>query len=172
MLKKDIVKQLIPGAKNNIGTADVDAILNKMKTSISGDKRVIIIIDNAHQYSDVLLKQIYSEFNRPFYLILVGRAELKEMIERNKLDVVYNQIDPMNCKDTEEYIWFRLTKAGYPTDKPNPFKDCIQEIFEATGGIPRKINILCEKLLEIGQSYGVRIISKEMVGEAKEVVKL
>lgn len=169
-LSDSIEKILFPDRKHpsdNILNA-FDCLFEQLETKYG------VVIDNCHLYDEKMLEKIYTIFHDyyPFYLILVGREELKDKIDKTNLKVRYNKLVPLTCEETEGYIWHHLVMGGYSKNKANPFKDCINEIQQLTGGIPFDMNILCSALLEIASEKGQKIISKEMVWEAKELLEL
>ena len=130
-----------------------------------------VIIDNADMY-DEMLKEIYLMLHQayPLLLVLVGREQLQEKIVKNNLEVKFQEIYPLTAKETKAYIDDFMRVVGFPKDKISPFSDCIKEIHEVTRGIPFRINIVCETLLEIAYNRGVKIVSKDMVREAAKQV--
>ncbi len=73
-------------------------------------------------------------------------------------------INPLNKKETDEYIRSRLRRAGLET---SCFKQkAIDEIFRYSEGIPRLINILCDNSLTIGYATDKKKIDKKIIQEA------
>ena len=59
-------------------------------------------------------------------------------------------LGPMDRTDTEGYIRHRLQTVGW-RDDPSFSQDAFDAIHTHTGGIPRKINILCDRLMLMGR---------------------
>jgi hypothetical protein len=58
-------------------------------------------------------------------------------------------LGPISAQETREYIRHRLSAVGWNND-PVLSEDAYTEIYQKTGGVPRKINILCSRLLLFG----------------------
>ena len=78
-------------------------------------------------------------------------------------------IGPMDGEETRGYIEHRLKCAGW-TDKPQFGDDAHVAIFKASGGVPRRINLLCDRLLLFGFLAGKTEFSADDVNEvAREI---
>jgi type II secretory pathway predicted ATPase ExeA len=68
---------------------------------------------------------------------------------------------PFDFKDTARYIIFRQTKAG---KNGNVFsRQAIEQIYRHSGGVPRKINNLCDLSLLLGFSDNKKVINSKLV---------
>ena len=147
-------------------------ILNeKMLTNLDAGKETLLIVDEAQVLNESTFEEIRLllnfQLNNRFLMtiILIGQPELVQKVKRiEQLDqriAIKYHLTPFNFEDTEKYIVFRQKKAG---SKDNVFADeAIAKIFEYTGGVPRKINNLCDLSLLIGSSTKKNIISKNIV---------
>jgi len=59
-------------------------------------------------------------------------------------------IGPMDAKETRAYIEHRLTHCGWTGNSPSFSDDAFPAIYEGSGGIPRRINSVCDRLLLSG----------------------
>jgi general secretion pathway protein A len=124
-------------------------------------KKTVVVIDEAHAIEDHgIFEEIRLLLNFQFEdkflltLLLLGQPELREKIEGNKQ---LNQriamrfhLESLNRAETENYIKHRLKVVG---GKPGIFTEAaINLIHERAGGIPRRINQLCDTSLLTG--YG------------------
>ncbi|MFL0799968.1 MAG: AAA family ATPase [Agarilytica sp.] len=127
-------------------------------------KNTILLIDEAQLLSAEVLEQIRLLTNletstkKLLQIVLVGQPELNELLAQPRLRQLSQRITarfhltPLTLEETERYISHRLSVAGMPKDK-NPFTPrIVKQIHRFTGGIPRMINVLCERTL-IG-AYG------------------
>jgi general secretion pathway protein A len=126
--------------------------------TLKDNRIVILIIDEAQKMSDesmeslrVLLNYETNEF-KLLQIVLLGQMELMPKISR--IENFYDRINfkftlfPFNLGETKEMVNFRVRQAGY-RNKSNVFlDDAIREIYDATGGYPRRITILCHKALK------------------------
>ncbi len=127
-------------------------------------KSTILLIDEAQLLSAEVLEQVRLLTNletstkKLLQIVLVGQPELNELLAQPRLRQLSQRITarfhltPLTLEETERYINHRLSVAGMPEDK-SPFSPrIIKQIHRFTGGIPRMINVLCERTL-IG-AYG------------------
>jgi hypothetical protein len=118
--------------------------------------------------------------SRPILQIcLLGQPEFRKTIVRPELDQLRQRViasyhlGSLDTDDTEGYIQHRLLQAGW-RGHPRFALDAVAAIHDHTGGIPRKINFLCDRLLLYGHledkersgAADVEIIVREMSEEA------
>lgn len=140
------------------------------------NNNVVLIIDEAQNLKPSLLEQIRllsnleTEKEKLLQIILVGQPQLKERLAspelvqlRQRISVRYH-ILPLDGDEIVSYICHRLNVAG--SGNRNFFtKDGMAEIFTYSRGIPRLINIVCNKALLAGftadtKSIDVNVIKK------------
>jgi hypothetical protein len=95
---------------------------------------------------------------------LLGQPQFREVLAHRNLDQLRQRITaayhlgPLNRADTRGYIEHRLRCAGWHSD-PLFEDDSFSVIYESTGGIPRRINGLCSRLLLYGFLEEIHTIS-------------
>jgi putative secretion ATPase (PEP-CTERM system associated) len=138
-------------------------------------RRAMLIIDEAQNLTDENLEDIrmlsnfQSDDQSLLQIILVGQPELRIMLKHPSLApfsqriAVNSHLEALSRRETLTYIVFRLEKAG---GKPDIFTlEAMDMIYEASKGVPRKINLLCDLALLFGFTeelveIGTRIIEK------------
>ena len=121
-------------------------------------KKVILLIDEAQNLSRNILEQLRLLSNletskeKLLQIILVGQPELSDLLDSHELRQLGQRITlryhltPLNSKETVEYIKFRINiaarKAGIKFDR-----SAFSQIYKYSGGIPRVINIACDRSL-------------------------
>lgn len=117
-------------------------------------RRVVLIIDEAQNLSSEgleelrMLTNINANKDELIQLILVGQPELKRMVLSPKMRQLAQRVtasfhlDSMNAPTVRHYIAHRLKVAGGTGKEFTP--GACKEIFQATHGVPRLINQLCE----------------------------
>ncbi len=138
-------------------------------------KSVLLIIDEAQNLSaDALeslrmLSNINSDKHQLLQIMLVGQPQLKDMLMRPDL-IQFSQrvevdfhIKPFSNSDVQNYIEHRLAIAGRET--PLFTHEACARIAEASHGIPRRINILCNTAMVYGFSAGAGTIDLDLVEE-------
>ena len=121
-------------------------------------RKVLLIIDEAHALPTELLEELRllinmaEEVKTVLCVFLVGQPELLERLKEKQLFPLSQRIaaryhlEQLSQKDTVRYIHFRLNRAG--VKERNLFtKDGLELVYQATGGNPRQINILCDNAL-------------------------
>lgn len=138
-------------------------------------RRVVLIFDEA-QNLDVaaleelrMLSNINADKDELLQLILVGQPQLRDLLARPEL-VQFSQrissdfhLGPLGEVEVEQYITRRLMLAGCE-ERIFPTRTC-ELIYEATGGVPRLINILCDLLLMYGFSDERPVIDEDLLRE-------
>lgn len=145
-------------------------------------RRLLLIVDEAQNLPKQSLEELRMltnldvNGNPVFQVFLVGQTELKRTIyaadmEQLKQRIVSTfQLDPLDLEETKEYILFRLQTAGWrgtPEFSPGVF----DVIHEFTGGIPRRINSLCDRLLLFGYLEELALLNEEAVRKVIVEVK-
>ncbi len=145
-------------------------------------RRLLLIVDEAQNLPKQSLEELRMltnldvNGNPVFQVFLVGQTELKRTIyaadmEQLKQRIVSTfQLDPLDLEETKDYILFRLQTAGWrgtPEFAPSVF----DVIHEFTGGIPRRINSLCDRLLLFGYLEELALLNEEAVQKVIVEVK-
>ena len=139
----------------------------------AAQKRLLIIIDEAHRLTDELLEEIRLLSNIDWggqvliSTFLVGQLELKELIARpanrafrQRIGVSY-ELFPLTVEETKHYIAHRLGVAGSRRIIFTP--NAVREVHRLTRGYPRLINIVCDHALLLGFGAGYERIGSEIV---------
>jgi general secretion pathway protein A len=136
-------------------------------------RRVILIVDEAQNLGLETLEElrmlsnINADKNQYLQIILVGQPQLKDMLRTPQL-VQFAQrvasdfhLRALNAEEVIRYIDHRLSAVG---SKTRLFSDqaCIK-IAEASRGIPRTINVLCDVALVYGFAMNAESISVDIV---------
>jgi len=87
--------------------------------------------------------------------ILLGQPQFRRTLASTDLDQLRQRViasyhlGPISAQETRDYIRHRLTAVGWDND-PLLSEGAYTEIYRQTGGVPRKINVLCSRLLLFG----------------------
>lgn len=101
-------------------------------------------------------------------LILMGQPELRERIEKSKqllqrVALSYH-LEPLSEEETAAYIGHRLGVAGVTRQLFNP--EAFKAVYRTSGGIPRRINQICDLSLLLGSAAKSEVITGQIVEEA------
>lgn len=141
----------------------------------------VIVIDDAQTIEDrQILQTLHLLLNyrhgdsSAFTLILCGQPELVGQIAR--CPALYDRLaftcalHPFDLEETAAYIRHRLQQAG--AQAPIFDDDAIERIHECTGGLPRRINRLCDFALLVGFADQLEQIAVEQVDAVAEELQL
>ena len=121
-------------------------------------RRALLIIDEAQDLSASALEELrlltnLQQNNQPLLQIfLVGQEELRDLVHSNSMEQVFQRIvaachlDALDEQETREYVRHRLHQAGWRND-PQLSESLYPIIHRFSEGIPRRINLICGRLL-------------------------
>lgn len=153
----------------------------KLAEIYSSDRKVVLLIDEAHAMPEEtldqirLLSQVEASGNKIMQMVLFGPEELDHNLALPELRPVRERITQsfrlkrLNLKDISEYIEFKMNAAGY--EGPPVFsQNSIKLMVRLTNGVPRRINILADKaLLSSGLGGRFDVNSKDIITAAREI---
>ena len=134
-----------------------DIIKKHLETNNKAGGHTILIIDEAQLLAPGVLEQlrlltnIETDHKKLLQIVLVGQPELQELLKRNELRQLAQRITaryhllPLTQGQTIAYIKHRLHIAG--CDKGIFSLDAMQAVHQLTGGVPRLMNLVCERAL-------------------------
>jgi general secretion pathway protein A len=154
----------------------VDALnLHLLKNHAQG-KRTVLIIDEAQNLAPGVLEQVRLLTNLETHkekllrIMLVGQPELSDVLASPDLRQLASRITaryhltPLEEDETAEYVRFRLGVAGTQEELFPP--EAISEIHRRTRGVPRLINVLCDRALLGAYGSHQRRVTPEIVRTA------
>ena len=131
-----------------------DFLLNELTLG----HNVVLIIDEAQNLRPKVLEEIRmlsnleTEKEKLFQIVLVGQPELKNKLDspelyqlRQRIAVRFH-ITPLAKDEVDKYIYHRLTVAGSKGDIRFA-DDAIDALYEYSHGIPRLINLVCDRAM-------------------------
>jgi general secretion pathway protein A len=157
----------------------INALSDYLLKEATAGRYVVLIIDEAQYLSTEVLEDIRMVSNvelahsKLLQIILAGQPELGEKLGRHELRQLRQRIglvvrlQPLTFQETGQYIAHRLQGAGHAGGRIFTHR-ALRRIYRASEGIPRLINVICDKALVLGYGADARQITARMV---KEVVK-
>jgi general secretion pathway protein A len=152
-----------------------DAFSQFLIKQYAANRRVLLIVDEAQNLGPGLLEDlrvltnINADKHVVLQVVLVGQPELRttindpafrQLAQRISVD---HHIEPMSQEDARWYVRHRLRVAG---GEVSLFRNAaIRLIYEASGGVPRLINQLCDAALVYGYSARSPRIERAIVEE-------
>jgi general secretion pathway protein A len=158
-----------------VGSNDLLSGLNSfLLKENAGGRTVVLVIDEAQNLQPDVLEQLRlisnleTENEKLIQIILAGQPELENILQRHSLRQL-NQRIAVRCRlgtmgraETGAYIRHRLERAGATTGVS--FSSlAVFLVYLSSRGIPRKINILCDRALLTAYAHGHRTVSSLVV---------
>lgn len=149
----------------------------------SQGKRCLLIVDEAQNLTPRAVEELRMLSN--FQLgqqallqtFLVGQPEFRIILQSSTMQQLRQRvtatchIGPLAMNETQGYIEHRLKCAG-GSGRPSFDAVAFETIFKASGGIPRRVNSICDRLLLLGflgnkDSFGLEEVN-EVVSEIQD----
>ena len=171
---------------------DKATVLKNLETFMTSrmrqGKRVLLLVDEAQNLPPRSLEELrmLSNFQLGgrvlFQSFLLGQAEFRNTLQAKGLEQLRQRViaayhlEHLDLEQTRGYIEHRLTKAGWKGD-PKFSDAAYTAIYKFTGGLPRKINTLCDRLLLYGlleeihefDAANVNAVIQELNGESSKI---
>lgn len=183
LTEKDLLKSILLDfgypPKRQTRKELIDALNELLIQFLSNGENAVLIIDEAQNLSVPVLEQIRmlsnleTEKEKMIQIILLGQPELEEKLHSSELKQLNQRIairchlSPLSPKETESYIYQRLAVAG-SRGQITFSSSAITEIYCFSQGIPRLINLICDRSLMGGFVAGTFHIDREIVIRAEK----
>ena len=158
----------------------VDALNAHLLSSHSLARRTVVIVDEAQALPPDVLEQLRLLTNletattKLLQIVLVGQPELRDTLARTDLRQLAQRItarwhlSPLDRRETESYIRHRLEVAGASGSIFTP--GALAEVHRLSGGVPRLINVICDRALLGAYSQEKREVDGAIVSRAAHEV--
>lgn len=175
----------IPTPQREPGTATVTDYLDPLNayllTTHGVGQNNVLIIDEAQNLSADVLEQLRLMTNletaerKLLQIILIGQPELREMLAQPGMQQLAQRViarfhlDALTEPETAQYIRHRLAVAGMAG--PIPFAaDTLQRIHRICRGVPRRINLLCDRALLGAYATHKVLVDRQVIDKAASEV--
>jgi len=150
-----------------------DCLNDYLLESHAMGKHTVLMIDEAQNLEIEVLEQIRLLTNletnkqKLLQIILIGQPELKELLGRHELRQLAQRITarfhlrPLSQEECTDYIVHRLSVSGFEEHLFEP--KAIEEVFKRTAGVPRLINVLCDRAMLGAYAKNRKSISAKMI---------
>lgn len=142
-----------------------------------------LLLDEAQALSDDalerlrLLSNLETAREKLLQIVLVGQPELEAKIAKHELRQLRERItlrcriDGLSASEVGAFIQHRLRSAG--TTRDDIFtRSAIRYVARISGGVPRRINVICDNAMLIAYGSSSKVVTSEMVGEAARDLRL
>ncbi|HET9062873.1 MAG TPA: AAA family ATPase [Candidatus Binatia bacterium] len=144
---------------------------------LTAGRNVVVMIDEAQTLEDSVLEELRMLSNletskeKILQILLSGQPELDEKLRKPSLRQLRQRIGvratlkPVQLNEMQAYVETRLRSAGAErTDLFTPAS--LKKIWQASGGIPRVINVICDNAMMIAFAEGQKRITPKTLNEA------
>ncbi|MCQ9206599.1 MAG: AAA family ATPase [Omnitrophica bacterium] len=152
-----------------------DFLLDELRKNAN----VVLILDEAQNltFSTLegirLLSNLETDKQKLFQIVLVGQPQLRQKLNspsllqlRQRIGVRFH-IGPLGENETEQYIYHRINVASFEGKNNIRFaQQALEKIFKYSGGIPRLINLVCDKALLTGFVFESRLIDGNVIDKS------
>ncbi len=159
----------------------LDALEGFLRSLVPLDSYAVIIIDEAQSLAPRVLDQIRvlgayeQDGRRLLQIVLVGQPTLATTLRTESMRALNERISrraalgPLQPNEVDGYIRHRLAIAG-GRDSVTFSPDSVALVADLSHGLPRRINLLCDRALEEGRVSGANVIGPELVRRAASAV--
>jgi general secretion pathway protein A len=135
----------------------VDVLNSRLLATHAKGRRVVVIVDEAQNLLPETLEQVRLLTNletathKLLQIILIGQPELRELLARSDLRQLAQRItgryhlSPLSRDNTAAYVHHRLQIAG--ATRGIFTERALREVHRLSHGVPRLINIICDRAL-------------------------
>ena len=154
----------------------VDLLNRYLLRAHAAGRRVVLVVDEAQNLAPDVLEQVRlltnleTETQKLLQIILIGQPELRKLLAREDLRQIAQRItarfhlDPLSREETYAYVRHRLRVAGATTDIFT--HAALRELYRVSGGVPRVINIVCDRALLGAYTQELHLVPGALVRRA------
>ena len=165
----------VPEERNSI-KALIDALNHYLLNAHSEGRRTILVVDEAQNLAPDVLEEVRLLTNletakqKLLQIILIGQPELRDLLARNDLRQLAQRItgryhlEPLSRDETAQYIEHRLKVAGALGEVFDA--GAKREVFRISQGVPRLVNVICDRALLGAYSSESRRVNRRMIRRA------
>lgn len=137
-------------------------------------RRTLLIVDEGQNLSVSALEELRMLSNFQLggqallQIFLLGQPEFRDLLKSPELEqlrqrvIATHHLEPMMANELEPYITHRLSLVGW-TGNPRFTADAFAAMYEATAGVPRRVNALASRVLLLGAIDRLGVIDKPVV---------
>ncbi len=171
----------LPIADTNKATL-LRLVENFLLTNQQQGKRCLLVVDEAQNLSVSALEELrmLSNFQAsaqaPLQSFLLGQPQFRALLASPDLEQLRQRViasyhlGPLAPAETRLYIEHRLRAVGWKQD-PTIADEAFMAIYAATGGVPRRINTLCSRVLLLGFLEELHRIERTHVQKVAEELR-
>jgi type II secretory pathway predicted ATPase ExeA/cell division septation protein DedD len=170
------IEELTEGRMRQASRTELGYLLAGFLGSLAKDVFVVVIVDEAQNMSLPLIEEtrILSDTYgaERLQIVFVGQPELQAKLKLPALRQVdqrvcgYHRLAPMDREAVAGYIQHRLLAAGGHPDRVLFAPELIDALHQRSGGVPRLINRLCDRALQLAYARKADGVDREILDTA------
>jgi general secretion pathway protein A len=157
-------------------------LLDYLNAFLLAKGNAIVVVDEAQLLDDEvfeelrLLSNLETDATKLLQIVLVGQPELERRLEQSNLRQLTQRVTcryrlaPLDEANTAEYIRHRLTRAN-PRHPVRFEPTAARAVFSFAGGVPRLINVICDRALLAAFTANATTVTPEHVEAARQSVQ-
>jgi len=157
----------------------MDTLEGFLLTVRSVDSRAILVVDEAQSLAPAVLDQVRlltaleRHGRRLIQIVLGAQPAILQTLKKDSMYALNERISrrvflaPLTGTEIKAYIEHRLAVAG-GKDKVTFTDDAVAVVTALARGLPRRVNLLCDRALQVGLAERVQVIGPEIVSRAAQ----
>ena len=190
---RDTLRMIADAFSLRVAGQDKAILVHELRRFLSelhaARKRAVLFVDEVQNLGVLSLEELrmLSNFqidgSPPLQCLLLGQPQFNQMLARPELEqlrqrmIAAYHLGPLSQDETIAYVEHRLRTAGWAGD-PAFSATALEGIFRATGGVPRRINLVCGRLMMFGflegkhafEAADVAAVVDDMEADAASVI--
>ena len=171
-------------ALQNASRQSLVETLNRFLLSLAAiGASALAVVDEAQNLRPSVLEQLRvltaleTDQQKLLQILLVGQPELQTMLALPEMRQLNQRIArrcticPLTCDEVEKYVGFRVRMARGAWETMFT-RRALDLIYQFSAGVPRKINLICDRSLETGFAALSPTIDETLVAKAAEALEL
>jgi general secretion pathway protein A len=151
------------------------SIENFLHAEARTGRRCLLVVDEAQNLSIDALEELrmLSNFqlgaSALLQIFLLGQPEFRDLVrdapeleQLRQRVIATHHLEPMQADEVEPYVKHRLSRAGW-TGNPAFAADSFTALYEETGGVPRKLNTLMNRVMLMGAVEQTQLVDASLV---------
>jgi type II secretory pathway predicted ATPase ExeA/cell division septation protein DedD len=171
------IQELTTGVLRNASRTALSYLLAGFLDSLPADAHAVVIIDEAQNLSMPLIEEtriLADTFGAQgrLQIIFVGQPELHAKLKLPEMRQVdqrvsgYHRLAAMNLEAVAGYLSHRVKAAGGDVARELFPADVVDALYRRSGGVPRLINRVCDRALQLAYERQAESVSKEILENA------
>ena len=148
-------------AEGSNKSAVLKSLEDHLRMTVRQGQRPLLIVDEAQNLDRRAIEELrmlsnFHEGDKPLLQsFLLGQPEFRdtlqspEMLQLRQRVIASYHLGPLDRAETTQYIMHRLKTAGWK-GSPSFSEDAFDTIYQFSGGVPRRVNTLCDRILLFG----------------------